>query len=392
MRIGISAYGTKGLKSGLGHYLRNLLRVFLRDHGEHEYVVYCQSDEKDAFRFPELNLEPEFRLGSERHSSALYDILWHNFVLPRQVKKDRIDVLFVAVDRRVPIKVSVPCVGTVHDLAAFTVDDKYPLSRQVYSKKLVPFLVNRCDRVVTVSEATLRDMVQHLTIPREKIALAPEGVFRERFQEIDRSEIPAAMERYGVRAPYLLYTARLEHPGKNHVNLVEAMSRLQEGPAKDYQLVFVGSPWRNVDMIEKAIDDSGMRDRVCFTGYVADDDLPLLYAGADLFVFPSRYEGFGLPLLEALAAGVPMAVSKVSSLPEVAGPAAEYFDPDNVDDMAQVIEGLIQNEERRQELVQLGLDRVKEFTWERCAGLTLDAILEAGGQKPSPRDLSVVVS
>ena len=377
MRIGISAYGTRGLHSGLGHYLRNVLRVLLRDHAQHEYRVYCQEDERDAFDFPELGLSPVFHCGSRRHAKALYDILWHNFVLPWLARKHRLDVLFITVDRRVPVRCSVPVVGTVHDLAAFTVDDKYPLSRQFYSKRIVPFLIQRLDGILTISDATRSDMVTHLGLAHERISLAHNGVDAARFRDCDRSAIPAALARYGVREPYLLYTARLEHPGKNHVGLIKALATLDEGPASRYQLVLVGNPWRNVGEIERTVTELGLEERVVFTGYVADDDIPLLYAGAELFVFPSFYEGFGLPLLEAMAAGVPMAVARVSSLPEVAGDAAEFFDPSDVGSIAAAIRRLADDADLREQLTRRGRERVKEFTWERCASRTLDVLCAA---------------
>lgn len=377
MRIGISAYGTRGLRSGLGHYLRNLLRVLLRDHREHEFVVYCQENERDAFDFPNLGLSPEFHCGSERHAGALYDILWHNFVLPRLARRHRIDVLFIGVDRRIPFFGRVPRVATVHDLAAFTVTGKYPITRQIYSKRVLPLLIRRLKRIVTISQSTRADLVEHLSLRASDITVAYNGVDLERFQDVDRERIPEVLERHGITKPYMLYTARLEHPGKNHAALVRAVSRIEHGTAAECQLVFVGNPWHRADRIEDAVKSAGMEDRVVFTGFVTDEDLPLLYHGAELFVFPSLYEGFGIPLLEAMGAGVPMAVARAASIPEVAGAAADYFDPHDEQEMQHVIANLAEDEERRRVIIAKGLERVGRFTWERCAATTLETILSA---------------
>jgi glycosyltransferase involved in cell wall biosynthesis len=170
----------------------------------------------------------------------------------------------------------------------------------------------------------------------------------------------------------LLYVARLEHPGKNHVALLEAYARLRAEGVR-HKLVLAGPRWNGAEAIDAAVASLGLGEHVVFTGFVAGDDLPGLYAGASVFVFPSLYEGFGIPLLEAMACGTPACVANTSSLPEVAGDAALLFDPRDPRDIADAIHRLITDDVLRARLRARGLKRCGEFTWERSAQGVLDA-------------------
>jgi len=187
---------------------------------------------------------------------------------------------------------------------------------------------------------------------------------------------PQVSARLGLDHPYLLYVARLEHPGKNHVTLLEAYARLRSEGVR-HKLVLAGPRWNGAEAIDAAVARLGLAGHVVFTGFVAGEELPGLYAGASAFVFPSLYEGFGIPLLEAMASGTPACVANTSSLPEVAGDAALLFDPRDPCDIADAMHRLVTDDVLRARLRARGLQRCKEFTWERSAQGVLDACRSA---------------
>ncbi len=183
--------------------------------------------------------------------------------------------------------------------------------------------------------------------------------------------------KYGIGSPYTLYISRIEHPGKNHVRLIRAFERLKISENLPHQLVLVGSDWNGAEIVYKAALKSNHSRDIIFTGFVPTDDLPDLYCGSDLFIFPSLYEGFGLPILEAMSCGVPVACSNMSSMPEVAGKAAKLFDPYDEESIEDAMRFFLLDIDMRKHYAGLGLKRSKEFSWTKTAKRTLKVIKEA---------------
>jgi len=183
--------------------------------------------------------------------------------------------------------------------------------------------------------------------------------------------------KYRIRTPYILYISRIEHPGKNHVRLIRAFSRLKSRTGIPHQLVLAGSDWTRAEEVHREADQSPFARDILFTGFAAANDLPLLYAGSDLFLFPSLYEGFGMPVLEAMACRVPVACSNLSSLPEVAGDAALLFDPYDEENIASVMETILTDALLRETLAEKGRKRAQGYTWETTARQTLQALYRA---------------
>ena len=185
----------------------------------------------------------------------------------------------------------------------------------------------------------------------------------------------------GSEAPYILYISRIEHPGKNHVRLIEAFERFKDATALPHNLVLAGADRERAEEVHARAKASSQADRIVFTGFLRDEQLPHLYAGADLFVLPSLYEGFGLPLLEAMASGTPVACSNLSSLPEVAGEAADLFDPYQVDDMARAMKNILANPRQAAKLRERGQARAAQFSWRLTAEKTLEALETAAKRR-----------
>jgi glycosyltransferase involved in cell wall biosynthesis len=175
----------------------------------------------------------------------------------------------------------------------------------------------------------------------------------------------------------LLYVSRIEHPGKNHVRLIHAFERLKATEHIPHQLVFAGGDWGRADEVHRVADASDYNTDILFTGFVPSSDLPDLYCGADLFVFPSLYEGFGLPVLEAMSCGVPVTCSNVSSMPEITGDAAGLFDPYDEQAIEEAVRGPLVDSELRDRYVRRGLKQSRAFSWSTTAARTLEVIREA---------------
>jgi glycosyltransferase involved in cell wall biosynthesis len=276
--------------------------------------------------------------------------------------------LFHATEHLLPRFSSVRTVFTLHDLIfLFHPETHKPLNRW-FLTLMMPRFLRAADAVIAVSECTKRDAVRFYGIPEEKITVIYEGV-NPRFRPASPETIAAVRARYGLPEHFILYVGTIE-PRKNLTALLEAFHHLLA--THDLRLVIVGKKGWLYEGFFRRLRELGLEDRVIFTGYVPDEDLPAIYSAADLFVFPSLYEGFGLPVLEAMACGTPVICSNTSSLPEVAGDAALLVDPTDVRALAGAMERALTDEHLRSELMAKGLERARWFTWEKAAAKTLE--------------------
>ncbi len=377
MKLGVTTFGGDGGTSGIGRYISELLGQFGRMGREMEVDVLLHHGESSAYLNGSTGLRP-IELG-EWFRSPLKNILWHQFGLPRICSRNQYDVLFLpAGNRRLPWNLSVPSVGTVHDFASLHLAGKYGFSRSLYIKKILPILIRSLTRVIAPSRASAKDIIEHARVPETKVDCIPNGVDHRRFHPRDPARCLAALQaRHGIRAPYLLYVARLEHPGKNHVRLIRAFDLLRSRLKEPIQLVLAGKDWFREEAIHAEAQRAHHAGDIHFTGFLGDEDLPRLYSGATGLIFPSLYEGFGIPVLEAMASGIPVACSNVSSLPEVAGDAALLFDPMEEESILSAMETLATDESFRKQACARGLEHARSFTWERTARKTLDSLRKA---------------
>jgi len=371
LRIGVACFASDAGRSGIGQYLVNVVRRLPELAPAGEFVLFAPR--RDAALWAGLPGGTKVEYVDDRFDAPLPSLLWHSAVLPRRLRSHGCNVVFLpAGNRRLGIRYGVPSVATVHDLSQLHVPGKYDAVRMFYATRVLPALIGRQDRVVTVSGSTRADVLERTSLPAERVSVVPNGVDIARYSACSSRAAPQVSARLGLDRPYLLYVARLEHPGKNHVALLEAYARLRSDGVR-HTLVLAGPRWNGAEAIDAAVSRLGLADHVVFTGFVAGDELPGLYAGASVFVFPSLYEGFGIPLLEAMACGTPSCVANTSSLPEVAGDAALLFDPRDPCDIADAMHRLITDDVLRARLRARGLQRCAEFTWERSAQGVLDA-------------------
>jgi len=312
---------------------------------------------------------------------------WTQFALPLNLylKRPRPDVFFTPT-HYAPRFCPAPSVISIMDLSFFKFPEMFKKKDLVQLKSWTAYSVKNATKILTISQASKNDIIRYYKVPEEKVVVTYPGLG----QKLATTETWKIMEntkkikkKYGIEGDYILYVGTLQ-PRKNLSRLIEAFGKLktQNLPAgrqgSKLKLVIAGKKgWLYEDIFQK-VKDLDLEKYVIFTGFVPDKDLPALYQGAKCFVLVSLYEGFGIPVLEAMSLGCPVVISNVSSLPEVGGKAAIYVDPYSVKDIARGIkEALELNDADRQNLVKKGLEQVKKFSWEKCAKETLRVLEEA---------------
>ncbi|MFA6239608.1 MAG: glycosyltransferase family 1 protein [Candidatus Hydrogenedentales bacterium] len=363
MHIGFDVGPITRRRTGVGNYCQNLFRALLDEHPEDSFVAFSAS------LHPPESLPATERVSS-RHfpipTRALY-ALWTCLGAPRiDTLAGPIDV-YHATNFFLPPARRCGRVLTVHDLGFLVVPEMCsPKIVGPFSRRIRRF-AGEADVVLADSEATRQDILRLLGLAPKKVVTAPLAAAGN-LHPIARDEARHSVrERHGMTEPYLLFVSTLE-PRKNVVGLLHAFARLRA--QIPHRLVLVGSTGWNADPIFAAIDALGLGDRVTLLGFASDDDLNLLYSAADVFVFPSYYEGFGLPVLEAMACGCPVVASNRSSLPEVVGDAGALCDPDDHAAIAESVLRFVEDEAARERAVTLGLAQAAKFSWSTCARIT----------------------
>ncbi|MFQ6057989.1 MAG: glycosyltransferase family 4 protein [Anaerolineae bacterium] len=278
--------------------------------------------------------------------------------------------LFHATEHLLPRLKGARTVLTVHDLIFLLFPEYHLPLNKWFLNRFMPLFVRRADAIIAVSQCTKDDLMHYYAVPSEKITVVYEGV-DARFQPVTDPDALARMRaRYGLPERYVLCVSTIE-PRKNLATLLEAYQALREG-GSGFKLVIVGRKGWLYEGFFRRLHELGLEGEVVLLGFVPDEDLPALYSAADLFVFPSLYEGFGLPPLEAMACGTPVIASNTSSLPEVVGEAGILIDPHHVGGLVEAMERVLMDEPLRAEMRAKGLERARRFMWGRAAAMTLE--------------------
>jgi glycosyltransferase involved in cell wall biosynthesis len=376
LTIGVVCHASDAGRSGIGQYLVNVVRRLPRVAPAHRFVLFAPA--ADAGLWDGLGDRVTLVRQPDALDKPLRSMAWHVGGLRSDLAAQGCDVVFLpAGNRRLGLGYGVPSVATVHDLSQLHVPGKYDVLRMFHARRLMPALMRRQDRLICVSENTRRDVLRHARVRADRVSVVYNGADLARFRSLRPGLKRLLAQRFGLYGPYVLYVARLEHPGKNHVRLLDAFARLVAQGRYPHRLVLAGPDWSGSEAIHQHIRRLGIEDRVLTTGFVASEDLPGLYQGADLLAFPSLYEGFGIPLVEAMAAGTAACVSDRGSLPEIAGDAALLFDPGSPASIAHAMEQLLSDASLRDKLVARGRLRAAEFDWDRCAREVVRHIEEA---------------
>lgn len=364
-------------QSGFGRYTRNLIKNILALDPSNEYFLYANFIRKSAERKKILtNFIRETGAKNVHLRPLLLPAQWKeiitgtNFSYPK-IMPDELDLFFAPHFAGVAKNGFQKTVVTIHDLVFL----KYPehrgekLSR--YYLKRTKIAVEKASHIIAVSEATKKDLISLLQVPGEKITVIHEGVEDSFCPNIDVRTIALHTNKYvGPKTKYILSVGTLE-PRKNLSIIVKAFSLLPLSLQNQYKIVFVGGKGWNNQELQQTIQDYNLAKKVIFTGFVTDRDLPYFFNRAAVFVYPSLYEGFGLPVLEAMSSGAPVITSNVSSLPEVAGRAGILIDPKNEKELADALKKVLSNPKLALSMQKKGLLQAKKFSWQKAAVATL---------------------
>jgi len=380
VNIGISTLMIQRGQSGVAQYVFGLVRAMLRhcEDGGRRLTLFILEEDRKLFDF--ASHSAALVIVPEKFRPAIRNIIWHQTALPRLARKRRLDVLHIPSYRRLIWSKPCPVVATIHDLAQFRVSKKYDPARMFYGRAVVPRLARRMNHVIAVSENTAGDIFQFFRMPRKQISVIHNGIDHNRFfpGDSDRARGWAA-ERYGLRHPFFLYVARLEHPAKNHVRLIDAFERFKAGTDSEWQLAFAGGDWHGSREIHAAIERSPFKPEIRSLGFVPDADVADLYRAAGAFVYPSLFEGFGFPPVEAMACGCPVISSAKGALAEVIGNAAAIIDPENPEFMMAQLCIIATCETARNRLRAAGLAQARKFDWTKTAAATLQVYERVAG-------------
>ncbi len=370
MRIGVDYTAAVRQKAGIGRYVRELFRHLGRIDRNNSYVLLVP---RDSSLHP---LPPNFRYLRLPFSERLMYIFWQRLriPLPAEAFTGHLD-LFHSPDFVLPPLASATSILTIHDLSFLRLPECFTANLLNYLSRAVPRSVRKADFILADSGNTRRDLVELMGVPPEKVEVLYAGVG----EEFRPSDGERARARYSLPRSFILSLGTLE-PRKNFANLIRAFALVKRelGPGNDLKLVIAGRKGWLYEEIFRAVEECGLEGEVVFPGYVEDEDLPSLYSAAELFVYPSLYEGFGLPPLEAMACGVPVVSSEAPPLPEILGDAALFFPPRDVEAMASAMERALMDRELRQRLRERGFARSSLFSWDDSARKLLEIYSHLG--------------
>lgn len=367
MKIGMMLRSLSDV-GGPGEYTRSLVDAMLRLDRTNEYYLFL----------PEQSLAERYRKFPNAHPVVLptrSKLIFDQVSVPRAVSRHECDVV-INLKHPIPLLTGAPAIFVMHGADWLAFPQNYYFFDRLYHALSLPLFCRKAARIISVSHDATRIALEKLKLPPSKVATVHHG-FRKDFRRVeDEARRARARRRYGLTEPFILYVGRI-YPMKNVRGLVEAFAKLRD--RIPHSLVISGIKHYKTEADFAAIDEHGLHDRVIPTGFVEEEDLPVLYSMADAFVLPSLYEGFGIPLLEAMACGCPIITSTQGSCPEVVAGAAVLVNPNDSGDIAEGIYKVLSDRQLAAGLVLKGFDRVAQFSWEKCARETLEVINSVSG-------------
>jgi len=370
MKIAIDARFFRKSTGGIGRYTRALIRELAKIDHKNQYLVYLTPEDEEEYDEETKNLGLKTKNFKKKIIPIVHYSVSEQTKFLKILQKDQLDLVHFT-NFNHPLFYKGKFVVTIHDLTLML----YPPAKAKHSqlkkfglKLTMNNAVKKAEKVIAVSKATKKDIINVLKADKEKIDVIYEGI-DEQYQQSSVISHQSSV-KYGIKKPYLLFISQWR-PHKGIIQLVEAFEILKKQYRILHKLVIVGKPNSDFPEIPEAIQHSFRAKDIITPGFIAEEDLPGLYREASAFVFPSHYEGFGLPPLEAMASGVPVVASKVSCMPEILGKAAVYFDPYNPKDMAEQINKVLENAPLRRVMLKKGFHQIKKYSWAKMASDTL---------------------
>lgn len=374
MLIGIDGIPLRDIKTGVGHYTFELARSLALAAPDDQFEMLSPFDFESSSESENQKKEWPSNLGFTRVKVNLLERKWWIIGLPRYLKRHPFD-LFHGTNFDIPLWRLRPTVVTVHDLSSILYARTHEARNARRGRRRLPIMIRSATQIVTPSESVRSEVADHFQVSGEKLTVVPPAA-RSIFRPLPPEQTAEPRGRLGVEDNFLLFVGTIE-PRKNLVTLLNAYQEVLRATGPQPQLVIAGKSGWLTDEVFNTVRKLGIEERVRFTGYISDSDLCALYSSCRVFIYPSIYEGFGLPPLEAMACGAPVVTSSIPSIAEVVGDAAIVVAPGKVDDLAKVLVRLLGDEPERRRLSQAGLKRSEHFSWKRTAELMLGVYREA---------------
>jgi glycosyltransferase involved in cell wall biosynthesis len=376
MRIGINAlYSISNALGGMETYQKNIIKSIVRSDEKNYYVIFANEKNYESFTIEQNNGEKV--LCSVKKGLGARKIFWEQCMLPLQAAKNKIDVLFspaYIAPAFLPCKsvVTIHCMKYSHHPEDF---DKIILP---YLKSFIPLSARRSDRIITVSHYTKSELVKNLNLNDKKVSVIYYGIAQEFNPNLGFDLKSELSNKYNIKDKYILSVAALKSH-KNVLSIIKAFSVLKRKYGLEHKLVLVGHGEKKLSGPNELVRELSMESDVLFVGGVPNEQLAPLYCGADLFVFLSLYESFGMPLTEAMACGTPVISSNRTAMPEIVGDAGILVNPLSIDEIAFQMNRALIDKQLRTDLIEKGLERAKIFSWEKAAQKLLSVLYETVG-------------
>jgi glycosyltransferase involved in cell wall biosynthesis len=366
MRIGINAQILTDGRTGVTRFAKNVIQLLPEIGIENEFIVFGNPLDVNLQQ-KNVTLIPTSAL----INSSVKRILWEQTLLPHLIKNMNIDLMYYP-DHTSPVFKIIPkVIISVHDVSTFAVPETVGTVRRFYKQSVIKRSVQLCDAIITGSEATKKEMIKYLPNSAHKTSVVPYGLEESFAQVQDNSILSSIKAKYNLTTPFILHVGTIE-ARKNIVRIVRAFANGRKNHQWKQRLVLVGTPGYGFEKIKETIETENVEDSVTITGYVGNNDLSGIYSLADALIYPSLYEGFGFPPLEAMKCGCPVIASYTTSLPEVIGDAGVLVDPYSENEIFDALHRVITDIKLHEKLVQKGKDRIRQFTWKK----TVEGILQ----------------
>lgn len=367
MIIGISGYVGNKL-TGIGRVLIEVLNEIAPLSLSDEYILFKNFDFYD---YDLLKKHPNIKLVdiSVSKNSPLGNMKWHQWPFQKLLKQYKCDISYIP-NFTLLLWKRIPTIVTIHDLIEFNVPNKFSKLRMVYRKIIDPLMVKNSSFITTVSECSKQDIIKFCNARENKILVIPNATDRSRFKLYEKCFVEKCIKKYNLSyKKYFLFVGTIDYPGKNIMSALKAFVDLKKKYNVPEKMVIVGKKGFNSDVIYDYVNRSNYKDDIIFTGYIPDKDLPLIYSGAKVMLYLSYYEGFGLPVLEAMSCGVPVICSNTSCFPEVYGNVNVGVSPTSIAEIRNKLYKLSTDDSFNKEIAMQCYKRAETFSWKKSANL-----------------------
>ena len=368
MKIAIDATIIRKENTGTGFYIINLINGLAKIKDGNDYYIFMNNElSKEFFNFENNN----FHIINKNFKNRIFRVIWQFFLFPFELKKLKVRVLHSPNYITPLFKLGFKVIVTIHDLTFYLFPEKFTVTKRLLFKYMLPLFIKISDKIIAVSNNTKKDILKFFKISESKVIVTFES-YPEYYTYNNDSNDQNILTKYGIGSKYLLFVGMIE-PRKNILSILKSFKEIDSDLELD--LVIAGKKgwyYKEIELYLEKLLRIGIKNKIIFTGYVSEPELKYLYQNAFIFIYPSIYEGFGIPPLQAMACKVPVITSNLSSLPEVVGDAAIMVNPYDINKISEAIRTLYNDLDKRSELVNKGVIQSKKFSLENFAKNTID--------------------